>query len=61
MLRHCARCHMTTAHVDDACQRCKVREALAPKKKMDAETKRKLRDLNDWRRGKRATDPRQEG
>jgi len=66
MLRHCAKCEMTTAHLPDGrCQRCAFRAATIAKfrkaRPMSEATKARLKALNDWRRGKRATDPRLEG
>jgi hypothetical protein len=61
MLKHCGRCKRTTAFVDGQCQRCKFRAEHGLVKRMPEATKIKLRDLNDYRRGKRATDPRLEG
>ena len=60
MLRHCARCEMTTAHDADGCARCRFVKANKKAKTMSAETKARLRALGEWRKGKRATDPRLE-
>lgn len=60
MLKHCGRCRMTTAFVDGACQRCRFQVAHGLRKPMPGEVKEKLHALNDWRRGKRTTDPRVE-
>jgi len=60
MLGHCKRCRKTTAFVDGECQRCKFLRAHGLRKAMDPATKEHLRALGKWRRGARATDPRQE-
>ena len=61
MLKHCGRCKRTTAFVDGKCQRCKFLVEHGVRKRMSEETKARLKAVNDWRRGKRATDPRLEG
>lgn len=61
MLRHCAKCEMTTAHDADGCARCRFRKATRKTTRpMTDETKQRLRAIKEWREGKRATDPRTE-
>lgn len=52
---------MTTAHVNGKCRRCLFRMAHGLRQPMPEDVKAKLRALEDFRKGRRATDPRVEG
>jgi len=52
-LRHCGRCHKTTAHVNDECQRCIFLKAHRVRKPMTEEAKAKLKELNERRKRER--------
>ena len=60
MLKHCGRCKMTTSWTDDKCNRCKFHIEHGLRQPMPDEVKAHLHALTDYRKGKRATDPRQE-
>ena len=50
-LKHCSRCRMSTAHINDECQRCAFKKAHS--KPMTAKAKAALKEANKRRKAER--------